>query len=94
MADKIHLPESASGTAEQNAGVDPGGARGRRKLAQGTVGLTKFIQGLLFLLAAGTGIEFGGHDSGQNSALEDPSVFAQPQIFFSSTEPDVNARIE
>jgi hypothetical protein len=54
----------------------------------------RFIQGLLFLLAAGTGIEFGGHDSGQNSELEDPSVFAQPQIFFSSTEPDVNTRIE
>ena len=94
MADKIHLPESASGAAEQNAGVDPGGARWRRKLAQGAVGLTEFIQGLFFLLAAGTGIKFGGHDSGQNSALEDSSVFAQPQIFFSSTETDVNTRIE
>jgi hypothetical protein len=63
-------------------------------VAQSTVSLTKFIQGSLFLLAVGTGIEFGSHDSGQNSALEDPSVFAQPQVFFSSTVPDVNARIE
>jgi hypothetical protein len=45
-------------------------------MAQGTVGLTKFIQGSLFLLAVGTGIEFGGHHSGQNSALEDPTIFA------------------
>jgi hypothetical protein len=76
MADKTHLPESASGAAEQNAGANPGGARGRREVAQGTVGLTKFIQGSLFLLAVGTSIEFGGHHSGKNSALEDPSVFA------------------
>jgi hypothetical protein len=76
MADKIHLPETASGASEQNAGVYPSGARGRRKMAQGTVGPTKFIQRSLFLLAVGTGVEFGGHYSGQNSALEDPSIFA------------------
>jgi len=94
MANKIHLPESASGAAEQNAGVNPGGARGRREVAQGTVGLTKLIQGSLFLLAVGTGVELGGHHGGQNSALEDPSIFAQPEVFFSSAKPDVNARIE
>jgi hypothetical protein len=76
MAGKIYLPESASGAPEQNAGVYPGGARGRRKMAQGAVGLTKLIQGSLFLLAVSTGVEFGGHHSGQDSALEDPSIFA------------------
>ena len=76
MADKIHLPESASGAAEQNAGVNPGGARGRREMAQGMVGLTKFVQGSLFLLAVGTGVEFGGNHSAQNSAREDPNIFA------------------
>jgi hypothetical protein len=94
MAHKIHLPEGAAGAAEQNAGLNPGGARGRGEVAQGTVGLTKFIQGSLFLLAVGTSVEFGGHNSGQNSALEDPSVFAQPEVFFPSAKPDVNARIE
>jgi hypothetical protein len=94
MADKIHLPESASGAAEQNAGVNPSRARGRREMAQGTVGLTKFIQRSLLLLAMGTSVEFGGHHSGQNSTLEDPSIFAEPKVFFSSAEPDVNARIE
>jgi len=44
-------------------------------MAQGTVGPTKFIQGSLFLLAVGTGVEFGGHHSGQNSALENLSIF-------------------
>jgi len=27
-------------------------------------------------LAVGTGVEFGGHHSAQNSALKDPSIFA------------------
>ena len=45
-------------------------------MAQGTVGPAKFIQGSLFLLAVSTGVEFGGHHSGQNSSLEDPSIFA------------------
>jgi hypothetical protein len=94
MAGKIHLPESASGAPEQNAGVNPGGTRGRREMTQGMVGLTKFIQGSLFLLAVGTGVEFGGHHCAQNSALEDPSIFAEPEVFFSSAKPDVNARIE
>jgi len=76
MADKVHLPESAAGAAEQNAGVNPGGARGRREMAQCTVSLTKFSQGSLFLLAVGTGVELGRHHRGQNSALEDPSIFA------------------
>jgi hypothetical protein len=76
VAEKFHLPESASGAAEQNAVVNPGAARGRREVAQGTVGLTKFIHGSLFLLAVGTSAECGGHHSGQNSALEDPSIFA------------------
>ena len=76
MADKIYLPESASGASEQNAGLNPGGARGRREIAQGMVGLTKFVHGSLFLLAVGTGVEFGGNHSAQNSALEDPSIFA------------------
>jgi len=40
------------------------------------IGLTKFIQGSLFLLAAGTRVESGGNHSRQNGALEDPSVFA------------------
>jgi hypothetical protein len=30
MADKIHLPEGAPGAAEQSAGVNRGGAPGRR----------------------------------------------------------------
>src|SRR5882762_6487701 len=68
MADKIDLPESASGAPEQNAAVNPGGARGRREMVQGMVGLTKFIQGSLFLLAVGTSAEFGGHHSGQPCA--------------------------
>ena len=76
MANKIHLPESASGAPEQNAGVNPGGARGSREMAQGMMGLTKFIQGSLFLLAVGTGVELRGHHRGQNSALKDPSIFA------------------
>jgi hypothetical protein len=41
-------------------------------MAQGAVGLTKLIQGSLFLLTVSTGVEFGGHHSGQDSALEDP----------------------
>jgi hypothetical protein len=76
MADKIHLPETASGAPEQNAGVNPDRTRGRREMAQGTVGLTKFIQRSLFLLTVGTSVEFGGHHSGENSALEDPSILA------------------
>jgi hypothetical protein len=54
MAGKIHLPERASGAAEQNTGVNPGGARGRREMAQRMVSLTKFVQGSPFLL-----IDFG-----------------------------------
>jgi hypothetical protein len=45
-------------------------------MAQGTVSLTKFIQGSPFLSAVGTGVELGGHHRSQNSALEDPSIFA------------------
>ena len=63
-------------------------------MAQGMVSLTKFVQGSLFLLAVGTGVEFSGNHSAQNSTLEDPSIFAQPEAFFSSAKPDVNARIE
>jgi hypothetical protein len=44
-------------------------------MAQGTVSLTKFVQGSLFLLAVGTGVEFSGNHSAQNRALEDPSIF-------------------
>jgi hypothetical protein len=76
MADKIQSSESASGAPEQNAGVNPGRTRGRTEMAQGLMGLTKFIQRSLFLLAVGTGVKFGGHHSAQNSALEDPSIFA------------------
>jgi hypothetical protein len=63
-------------------------------MAQSTVSLTKFIQGSLFFLTVGTGVELGGHHRGQNSALEDSSIFAQPEVFLSSAKPDVNARIE
>jgi hypothetical protein len=63
-------------------------------MAQGPVSLTKFIQSSLFLLAMGTGVELRGHHRGQNSALKDPSIFAWPEVFFSSAKPDVNARIE
>ena len=48
----------------------------------------------LGLLAVGTGVEFGGDHCGQNSALEDPSIFAEPEVFFSPAKPDVNARVE
>ena len=59
MADKTHLPEGARGAAEQSAGVNRGGAPGRREVAQSTVRLTKFIQGSLLLFAVGPSVEFG-----------------------------------
>ena len=58
------------------------------------VGPTKFIQGPLFRLAAGASVEFSGHHSRENGALENPSVFAEPQVFFSSAKPNVYAGIK
>ena len=76
MVGKIHLPESDSGSPEQNAGVYPRGARGEKKNGLGHGGPDKVIHGSLFLLAMVTGVEFGGHHSGQISALEDTRIFA------------------
>lgn len=94
MPDKVHLPERASGAAQQNAGVNPRGARRRSEVAQGIVGPTKFIQGSLFSLAARTGVEFGGHHCGQDRTAENLSIFAQPEVVFFPAQPDVNAGVE
>lgn len=62
-------------------------------MTKGSVRPAKFVQNSL-LPIVGTGVEFGGHDCGQDGALEDPSILAEPQAVFSTVEPDVNAGIE
>ena len=59
-----------------------------------SVRLAKFIQNSLFPMVVGTRVEFSGHNCGQDGALEDPSVLAQPEVVLSPAEPDVNAGIE
>ncbi len=50
--------------------------------------------GALPPMVAGTGVEFGGDDRGQDGSLEDPGVLAQPEKALSPAEADVNASIE
>ncbi len=54
----------------------------------------KFIQGSLFSMVAGTGVEFGGCHCRQDGSLKYACVLSQPQVVFSPTKPDVNAGIE
>jgi hypothetical protein len=56
--------------------------------------LAKFIEGALLPMVVRTGVEFGGHNCGQDSSLKDSSIIAQPEVVFSPAEPDVNASVE
>ena len=38
--------------------------------------------------------KFGGHNCGQDSTLQEPSIIAQPEDGLSPTEPDINASVE
>lgn len=63
-------------------------------MAQRMVRAAEFIENSLFALVVGARIQFCGYHRRQNGALKDPGIFAQPKVILSSTEPDVNTRIE
>jgi hypothetical protein len=38
---------------------------------------------VLLSIVVSTGVEFGGYNCGQDSALKDPSIIAQPEVVLS-----------
>src|SRR5580704_14219409 len=94
MADEIHLPVGTPSAEQQNAGINPCRRWRRREVTEGSVRLAKFIQNSFFPMVVGTGVKFRGDNCGQDGALEDSSILAQPEVVLSPAEPDVNASIE
>src|SRR5690349_7808048 len=94
VADEIHLPQGTPRASQKNASINPRRAGWRGEMTEGHMGPAQFIQSPLLPMVVSPGVEFSGHNCGQDRSLEDASVLAQPQVFLSPAEANVNASIE
>src|SRR5579864_1806380 len=88
------LAEERSGAAHQNSCLNPC-LRGRQQeVTEVAVPRAQSIQSAFVSGSAGSGVKLGSDNRGQNRTLEEPRILAQPFVFFSADEADVDRGIE